>query len=209
MTTPSDTAERRAAAIRELRDAVDAVEAVPESGHAERLALLSGIRSLGDRALAAAVDDARAGGVTWQAIGEVLEISRQAAFQRFGKPIDPRTGAPMQRTELPDLDVRTRRVFERLAAGEWESAREGFDERMLRELDASLLADVWAQTIALVGAFEGFGEAAERAEGVFAVVDVELRFEAGELVGRVAFGHGGEIAGLFILAPEAAREGRG
>jgi hypothetical protein len=48
------------------------------------------------RRLAGAVDDvlratvqrARAAGRTWQEIGDLLGTSRQAAFQRFGRPSD-------------------------------------------------------------------------------------------------------------------------
>jgi hypothetical protein len=42
-------------------------------------------------ALQAAVDRARAAGHSWREIGDVLQTTRQAAFQRFGRPIDPRT----------------------------------------------------------------------------------------------------------------------
>ena len=42
-----------------------------------------------------AVEAARRTGHTWQEIGDLLGTSRQAAFQRFGRPIDPRTGTPM------------------------------------------------------------------------------------------------------------------
>ena len=40
-------------------------------------------------ALRAAVDQARGRDHTWQEIGDVLDTTRQAAFQRFGRPIDP------------------------------------------------------------------------------------------------------------------------
>jgi hypothetical protein len=36
----------------------------------------------------------------------VLNTSRQAAFQRFGRPADPRTGQPMVRDLLPGAAVR-------------------------------------------------------------------------------------------------------
>jgi hypothetical protein len=39
-----------------------------------------------DVALRAAVDRARAAGHSWSRIGEVLGTTRQAAFQRFGRP---------------------------------------------------------------------------------------------------------------------------
>jgi hypothetical protein len=42
----------------------------------------------------AAVDRARAAGHSWREVGDVLETTRQAAFQRFGRPVDPRTSGP-------------------------------------------------------------------------------------------------------------------
>lgn len=51
-------------------------------------------------ALQAAVDRARDAGHSWREIGEVLGTTRQAAFQRFGHPVDPRTGTPMSQ-EVP------------------------------------------------------------------------------------------------------------
>ncbi len=45
-------------------------------------------------ALRLSVERAREAGRTWQELGDVLGVSRQAAFQRFGHPVDPRTGSP-------------------------------------------------------------------------------------------------------------------
>jgi hypothetical protein len=50
------------------------------------------LSSAAEAALRAAVDGARSAGQTWRDIGQVLGTSRQAAFQRFGHPVDPRTG---------------------------------------------------------------------------------------------------------------------
>jgi hypothetical protein len=44
-----------------------------------------------EAALQAAVDRARVAGQSWREIGDVLGTSRQAAFQRFGHPVDPCT----------------------------------------------------------------------------------------------------------------------
>ena len=45
-----------------------------------------------EAALQATIDRARAAGQSWREIGNVLGTSRQAAFQRFGHPVDPGTG---------------------------------------------------------------------------------------------------------------------
>ena len=58
-------------------------------------------------------------GHIWQEIGDALGTSRQAAFQRFGRPVDPRTGVPMSENLLPGAD---RRALEVLDA--WMSGRD-------------------------------------------------------------------------------------
>lgn len=41
-------------------------------------------RDQAERDIYAAVDDLRAGGATWAAIGTLLGVSRQAAWERYG-----------------------------------------------------------------------------------------------------------------------------
>jgi hypothetical protein len=53
-------------------------------------------------ALQDAVDRARDAGHSWREIGAALGTTRQAAFQRFGHPVDPRTGTPMSHDVPPD-----------------------------------------------------------------------------------------------------------
>jgi Protein of unknown function (DUF3887) len=149
-------------------------------------------------ALQASADAARAAGHSWKEIGDVLQTTRQAAFQRFGRPVDPRTGAPMAKVLLSDAGDRALGIFADIAAGRWESARADFDERMRTAVSADRLADGWAQMIAMVGAFERPGEPTLRQLGTRTVVDVPLRFEAGDVTGRVTFAADGSVGGLFI-----------
>ncbi len=81
-------------------------------------------------ALQEAVDRARAAGHSWREIGDVLGTTRQAAFQRFGHPVDPRTGAPMSQDVLPGAADRAIAIFTCLTEGRWDDARGDFDERM-------------------------------------------------------------------------------
>jgi hypothetical protein len=183
------------------------LDGVPQDGDpVETVRALLAVRAGVDGALAAAVDRARADGVTWQALGDVLGTTRQAAFQRFGHPIDPRTGAPMNTTPRPDAAEKTIAVFSLIAAGSWEQARADFDETVAAGLSAQQLADTWAQVVGSVGAFESAGEPRVRAMADFTVVDLPLHFEAGELVGRLSLDAAGRIAGLFVLPPAAAAE---
>ena len=58
-------------------------------GEDDPLELVGAAHEVQDRAealMAAAVQQAREAGRTWQEIGEVLGVSRQAVFQRYGKP---------------------------------------------------------------------------------------------------------------------------
>src|SRR4051812_10022390 len=73
-------------------DLVQALESDPES----YLVLLDAARvGAGEtsRLLREAVTSARSAGHSWEAVGHVLGISRQAAQQRFGAPEAPATGA--------------------------------------------------------------------------------------------------------------------
>jgi hypothetical protein len=61
----------------------------------EALAAARELSGATDAALRAAVDRARSAGQSWSRIGDVLGTTRQAAFQRFGRPdlaADPRPG---------------------------------------------------------------------------------------------------------------------
>jgi hypothetical protein len=148
--------------------------------------------------LRAAVDRARAGGHTWQEIGDVLGTTRQAAFQRFGRPIDPRTGEPMATALLPGAGEKALALLSRWARAEFDRMTDDFDETMRQGLPAGELARVWAMVIGTVGAFEGLGEPVAHVAGPVTVVDVLMRFEAGQFVGRVSFDQEGAVAGLFV-----------
>jgi hypothetical protein len=144
------------------------------------------------------VDRARAAGHSWREIGDVLDTTRQAAFQRFGRPIDPRTGGPMVREVLPGAADRAAAIVGCFAEGRWEDIRGDFADIMREHLDAERLAAGWAQTVGMVGAFERMGEPLAYPVGEGTVVDVPLHFEAGERTGRVSFGRDGKVVGLFI-----------
>jgi hypothetical protein len=172
-----------------------------QTGAGSPLAAMASARELSTAANAAlqtAVDRARAAGHSWKEIGDVLETTRQAAFQRFGRPVDPRTGEPMTRTVQPGAAERAIAIFADIAAGEWDSARADFGPKMLEAVSASQLADVWAQMAGLIGRYDSMGEPFAHALGEHTIIDIPLRFEAGEATGRVTFDADGKVAGLFI-----------
>jgi Protein of unknown function (DUF3887) len=175
--------------------------ALAQTGAGSSLAAMRSARdltALANAALQEAVDRARAAGHSWKEIGDVLETSRQAAFQRFGRPVDPRTGEPMSRSVLPGAADRAVEIFADIAAGRWEAARADFAPKMLEAVSATLLADGWAQMAGLFGRYESMGEPFTHPLGEHTVADIPLHFEAGEATGHVTFDGEGKVAGLFI-----------
>jgi Protein of unknown function (DUF3887) len=161
------------------------------------------LRSLADGALQVTVERAREAGRTWQEIGDALDTTRQAAFQRFGRPIDPRTGEPMSKAVLPGAAERAIAIFSDWTEGRFEAVvAANFDEIMTRELPVEKIAAASAQVTGLVGAYQGMGEPFVRQLGDYTVVDIPMEFEASEMKGRVAFNADGQVSGLFILNPD-------
>ncbi|MFE7859294.1 DUF3887 domain-containing protein [Streptomyces sp. NPDC057403] len=151
------------------------------------------------------VQQARDAGHTWQEIGDLLGVTRQAAFQRFGKPTDPRTGEPMDKTvTMTDAAERARAIVTDVLEGRMDRARPSFNAEVLKAFTDEVRADGLATVTGLVGAFEGFGEGEPfvRRIGDHTVVDIPLCYEAGDMKARVAFDTDEKAAGIFILAPE-------
>jgi hypothetical protein len=170
-------------------------------GTGQSLGAVSAARELtaaANEALQAAVDRARGAGHSWREIRDVLDTSRQAAFQRFGRPVDPRTGRPMTRDVLPGAADRAMAIFADIAQGRWEQALKDLSEQMRARLDAQRLARGWAATAGLIGVFERMGEPLAYPVEDSTAVDIPLYFEAGERTGRVSFDRDGKVVGLFI-----------
>jgi hypothetical protein len=154
-----------------------------------------------DEGMQGAVRRARAAGHTWAEIGQVLGTTRQAAFQRFGRPADPRAGLPPARPVLPGAAERGGALFADMAAGRWADVCRDFDETVASKLDADGVAALWARLTAMVGRLEQTGEPVAYQLQDFTMVDVRLEFEAGERTGRVSYHRDGKVAGLFLLPP--------
>jgi hypothetical protein len=149
-------------------------------------------------AMQAAVDRARAAGHSWREVGDVLDTTRQAAFQRFGRPVDPRTNKPMSRQALPGAEERAIEILGCIIEGRWEDSRRDFAPAMLEAVDADRIARAWTLTAAEVGGYEGMGDPLVLPADGTTIVDIPLRFEAGDRTGRVAFDSDGQVTGLLI-----------
>jgi Protein of unknown function (DUF3887) len=154
-------------------------------------------------ALRLSVDLARTAGRTWHELGDVLGVSRQAAFQRFGHPIDPRTGEPMSDAMLPGAAAKATQLMIDLIEQRYDQVTADFTDKMIEALPVGTLAAAWAHVIGMVGPYEGMGEPMARQAGDLTIVEIPLAFEAGEMKGRVVYDATGKVAGLFILEPDA------
>jgi hypothetical protein len=172
----------------------------PQASALAAIAFVRGAEGEIDAGLQAAVQRAREAGHTWAEIGQVLGSSRQAAFQRFARPADPRTGAPMADSVLPGAADRGMVLIANMAAGRWADAYRDFGENA-RKFDADRLAAGWARLAGLVGRLEQTGRPVVYQAGDLTVADIPLSFEAGERTARIAFDRQGQVAGLHLLPP--------
>ncbi|MCU1514268.1 MAG: hypothetical protein JWO10_1358 [Microbacteriaceae bacterium] len=195
------------ATARKLHREVDAILAAPvlqqDTGISAALDAAIVVQFLAGQLVTDAVESARGIGATWQQVGNALGVSRQAAFQRFGKPIDPRTGEAMNTSPLSDAVDLAGSVIDELSRGEWDDVVKRFDHHMTERLTGASLAAAWAQVIGLVGAYERHGEVEAVRAADLTITNTSLAFEAGEFTARISFRDDKTIAGLYILAASA------
>ncbi|MBF9067131.1 DUF3887 domain-containing protein [Streptacidiphilus fuscans] len=164
-----------------------------------------GVDGLAEQVLKLCVQQSRDAGHTWQELGDLLGVTRQAAFQRFGKPIDPRTGELMDKTvHMTNAAERAIAIVTAVLEGRMDEARQSFNTQVLEAFTDEVRLSGLATVAGLVGAFEGFGEGEPfvRRIGDHTVVDIPLRYEAGDMKARVAFDMDEKVAGIVIINPE-------
>jgi hypothetical protein len=186
------------------------VAELPPTGHRSPLDAVGAAKELArsvEAALRETVDAARAAGHTWQEIGDVLGTTRQAAFQRFGRPVDPRTGVAMAESIMPGATERGVALLVNLVQGDYTEVRRDFDDTMTKAVaNDDAVAAIWAQLAGLVGDYEHMGEPFSHQIGDYTAVDIPLEFEAGGLTARVSYDTTGKVAGLRFLPPAEQRQ---
>jgi uncharacterized protein DUF3887 len=165
--------------------------------------IASELAALATAALRLSVGLARDAGRTWQELGDVLGVTRQAAFQRFGHPVDPRTGEVMSGAVPPGAAARATQLMIDWIEARYGAVRGDFNSVMSERMSADGLAAAWAELTGQVGRYEQLGEAAARQARDLTIVDIPLSFEAGEMKGRVVYDRDGKVTGLFVLRPDA------
>jgi len=136
------------------------------AAHLDLVSLALAARSETDALLRATISSARSAGCTWEAIGHVLDMSRQAAQQRYGGEVTalPRAGGTILRlapltafTEMRVLDRAGRYGWHSIGFGalfhiveksdlQWEHRRVhvvGADRRELEDAGWEQIGSLW------------------------------------------------------------------
>lgn len=154
-----------------------------------------------------AVDAARESGASWADVGAALGTSRQAAFKRFGRPRDPRTGGAMTTRSVDHVPALTEQVFREIDAGDYAAVRDRMPDEVAGVLTEDAVLGTWARVVGEVGNLDGFdGTRVEHGDGPalgVVVGDTTLRCEAGELRGRVAVDDQDRVVGILVVPTDA------
>ena len=152
--------------------------------------------------LHALVRRARTEGHTWAEIGQVLNVTRQAAFQRFGGGQTPDVGDERMQP-IADAGHKATQVLELLLGERWDELWATFDARVSKAASIEVFQAALAQARTNFGAFVAFGTPTCKVVGDYTVVDVPMALERGDGIGRVSFNADEEVAGLFLLPADA------
>ncbi|MGH2896266.1 MAG: hypothetical protein ACRDPM_23760 [Solirubrobacteraceae bacterium] len=152
--------------------------------------------------LRALVQQARTAGHTWAEIGELLRVSRQAAFQRFGGSRGPTAedGVPMPVDRAVDAAIPVLQAF---LAGRFDDARATFSERMLDACSVELLADVREKVRQYGGEVQAFGTPVMSVRDGYTGVDIPIALERADGIGRVVLDADRRVVGFFVRPAEA------
>lgn len=107
---------------------------------------------------------------------------------------------------VDELRPKAAQITDQLAAHEWAKVRAQFDDNMRQKLAEDGLANAWGQVVKSKGEFVSRGEPTQLGSPAgkdFLVFDTPLEFEGGPMKSRITFHPDGQIAGLFILVPDA------
>lgn len=167
------------------------------------IAATRSLETIVDDTLRALVEQARAAGHTWAEIGEILHVSRQAAFQRFGGGRRPPAGEDAVEVPVQDAVEHAVPVLQAFLDSRWDDARSTFDERMLQACSVELLADVREKVRREAGEVQTLGTPAVSVRDGYTIVDIPVALERADGFGRVVLNADRQVAGFFIRPREA------
>ena len=155
-----------------------------------------------DDTLHALVRRARNEGHTWAEIGQVLNVTRQAAFQRFGGGQTPDRGDESLQP-IPDSGPKAIHVLELVFAKKWDELWATFDDRVTKLASVEVFESTLANVASTFGEFVAFGTPTSKVVGDYTVVDVPIALERGDGIGKVSFNADEQVAGVHLLPSDA------
>lgn len=175
-------------------------------GHVMRaIAATRSLDMIVEDTLHALVEQARSAGHTWAEIGEVLHVSRQAAFQRFGGGARPEAEDGEIAAPVEGAVEHAVPVLQAFLDGRFDDARSTFSERMLKAVSAELMADVREKVRQHAGEVQAMGTPVVSVRDGYTVVDIPVSLEREDGVGRVVLDADLQVAGFIVRAAEAMR----
>jgi hypothetical protein len=162
------------------------------------IAATRSLHTLVEETLRGLVEQARAAGHTWAEIGELLHVSRQAAFQRFG-------AGPRSTTEDGGLAAPVDgavecavSVLEAFLDGRFEDARARFGDPLLQAISLELMADVREKVRRGAGEVQALGSPRVSVRSGYTVVDIPVALERADGIGRIALDSDCQVAGFLV-----------
>jgi hypothetical protein len=153
--------------------------------------------------LRALVDQARAAGHTWAEIGDLLRVSRQAAFQRFGGARRPTSEDGAIVAPVESAVEHAVPVLQAFLDGRFDDARSSFGERMLNACSVELLADVREKVRREAGEVQALGTPVVSVRNGYTSVDIPVALDRADGIGRVVLDADRQVAGFFVRPAEA------
>lgn len=148
--------------------------------------------------LRALVSRARAAGHTWAEIGDVLHVTRQAAFQRFGGGSSRAAGDEASSAPIERAAERAVPVLEAFLDRRFADVRSSFDDRMLEACSIELLADVRDKVERGAGAVREIGTPVISVRDGYTIVEIPVALERATGTGRLILDEDGRVAGFFV-----------
>lgn len=178
-------------------------------GDGQAMRAIAATRSLDlivDDTLRALVLRAREAGHTWAEIGEVLHVTRQAAFQRFGAGASVAgSDATAASTPVRGAAKLARSVLQAFLDGHPNDVRARFDDRMLESCSVELLLDV-RERVRAGGEVLEIGDPVVSTRDRLTIVDIPVTLERARGTGQVILDSDGRVAGFFVRAAGGANQ---
>jgi hypothetical protein len=183
----------------------DVLRAGEEDAPGQVMRAIAATRSLDmivEDTLRTLVRQARAAGHTWAESGDLLHVSRQAAFQRFGGGQAPIAEEGIAAPVDGACEAATP-VLQAFLDGRFDDARATFGPRMLEACSVELLADVREKVREYGGEVQGLGTPIVSVRDGYTGVDIPVALERADGIGRVVLDADRQVVGFFVRPAEA------